>query len=407
MYKTTTYRKLLNLTKFYRILQGGMSSGKTIACLMYALVYAQNYDGRLFTIATDTVPNLRNGASRDWERVLAESNERNNFDYRATENIWTYKPTGTRIEFLALDDPLKARGARRDALYVNEANRLRYDTFDQLASRTRDFVIIDFNPSGRFWAHDELLRHYRSECDFFITTYKDNEALSPREVRNIERHDHNSNWWRVYGLGQIGELENNIYSGWVTVDSIPEDARLLIYGLDFGDHPDPTAMVGIWRKDDDYYIEQLVYQADTLVSTLGGMIEDIVHSHGDRPIICDYGGGGNTLIRELQSRGLQAVPADKSAAKGESSVLEGISELQQLRNVHIVGKDLEREYLSYQHRTTRQGVVLPTPQDGNDHLMDATRYGYHTWHRDDMETRASLERASMYSDAIESEETVW
>lgn len=405
--ETTTLLKLAECSRFYRIMQGGMSSGKTIASLMALVGYAEENPGKFITIATDTVPNLRDGAGRDLRNLLDGTNRRPYYSYRATENTWTVKGNGSQIQLLAMDDPLKARGSRRDVLYVNEANRLRYDTFDQLASRTRDFVMLDFNPSGRFWAHDELLRHYRSECDYFITTYKDNEALSPREVRNIERHDHNSNWWRVYGLGQIGELENNIYSGWVTVDSIPEDARLLIYGLDFGDHPDPTAMVGIWRKNEDYYIEQLVYQSDTLVSTLGGMIEDIVHSHGDRPIICDYGGGGGTLIRELQSRGLQAVPADKSAAKGESSVLEGISELQQLRNVHIVGKDLEREYLSYQHRTTKKGVVLPTPQDGNDHLMDATRYGYHVWHRDDMETRASLERASMYSSAIENEESVW
>lgn len=401
--ETTTLKRLLDWERFYRIMQGGMSSGKTESALIALIGYAQSYSGKRITITTDTYRNLTDGAHHDFKHILQEQKLDKWFDYRATDRIYTYIPNGSQIEFMAMDDPMKARGARRDVLYVNEANRIQYDTFDQLASRTRDFVIIDYNPSSRFWAHDELLAKYRDECDFGISTYMDNEALSDSEVRNIERHDRTSNWWRVYGLGQIGELEDNIYSGWKTVSELPEDANLCIYGLDFGDHPDPTAMVGIWRTADAWYFKQLLYQADTLVSDLGSMIESIVDSNGDRPIVCDYGGGGSTLIRQLQSQNLQAIPADKSAPSGGSSVLLGISELQQCRNVHIIGKDIEREYLSYQHRKTAGGVVLPAPKDGNDHLMDALRYGFHLYSNDEAERQESLARARLYADGTPGE----
>ena len=393
--QTTTLTNLLDCDRFYRVMQGGMSSGKTFAALCAIIGFAEENPHTLSTIVTDTVPNLRNGAERDFRSILSNTKRMSVYAYSATRNIWTVKGNGAQIEFLALDDPMKARGARRDALYVNEANRIGYETFDQMASRTRCFVILDYNPSSRFWVHDELLAKYRDETDFQISTYLDNEALSASEIRNIERHDRTSNWWRVYGLGQLGELENNVYKGWQRLDNLPPSRELIGYGLDYGNSPDPTAMVALWRSQDMIIFEQVFEHGNLLNSQLTELIRLAVTERGDRPIICDYGGGGAALIEELQRAGLQAVNADK----GAGSVLAGIDMVRQIPHVGYVGADLEREYLAYQHRVKRgSGEVLPTPQDGNDHLLDALRYGWYVLHADELEREASLRRASMYEE---------
>ena len=224
--KTTALKTIQKWTRRFRVAQGGASAGKTIAILLFLIDYAMRNENKLISVTSRTYPHLRAGAMRDFKNILRAQNLEDWFSASLTTSTWTYTPNGTQIEFFGADDASKVRGPRRDVLFVNEANLLSWDTFDQLATRTRDFNILDYNPTAEFWAHTELLKHYRDETDFAIFTYRDNEALSANERQAIEAHDHNSNWWRVYGEGQIGELENNIFKGWLPIDDLPSDAEL-------------------------------------------------------------------------------------------------------------------------------------------------------------------------------------
>jgi phage terminase large subunit len=88
-----------------------------------------------------------------------------------------YYLNGNRIEFISLDEPQKIRGRKRDLLFINEANELNYEDWQQLIFRTTEKVIIDYNPSDEFhWIYDQVLT--RSDVEFFQTTYKDNPFLS-------------------------------------------------------------------------------------------------------------------------------------------------------------------------------------------------------------------------------------
>ena len=62
-----------------------------------------------------------------------------------------------------MDDEAKLRGARRNILYVNEANNIPYDAYLQLSIRTNKDIYLDFNPTNRFWAHTEVLQESDSE----------------------------------------------------------------------------------------------------------------------------------------------------------------------------------------------------------------------------------------------------
>lgn len=142
----------------YRIIveQGGTSAGKTIAILMVLLDYALTHDGKIVSIVSDTFPNLRKGAMRDFLDICRETNVLEVGVWNKSESTLTL-PNGTLIELFSTD-MLGALGARRDVLYVNEANRISWDTFSQLEVRTREKIILDFNPVNEFWVHKELLK---------------------------------------------------------------------------------------------------------------------------------------------------------------------------------------------------------------------------------------------------------
>jgi len=131
--------------------------------------------------------------------------------WNATDMIYTFE-TGSQIEFFSSDNGDKLRGARRDRLFINEANNVTKDAFDQLEVRTKEFVFLDWNPTNEFWFYTDI-KDKRDDVDFITLTYKDNEALSPEIVKAIEQRKGNKQWWKVYGLGELGEVEGKIYKG--------------------------------------------------------------------------------------------------------------------------------------------------------------------------------------------------
>lgn len=357
---------------FYKVIQGGMSSGKTFGILTLLISYAQTYNDSIITVIGKSYGHLKDGAARDFKKILQEVNIWDDERWNKSEMNYAFS-NGSVIEFRSIDK-MGAHGPRRDVLFVNEANAISYDVFDQLASRTRDFVIVDYNPSAKFWAHEELVEKRADDTSFLVLTYKDNEALGKREVENIESHrpkagEEPSNWWTVYGLGQIGSLEGNVYSGWIEMsrDEIIEQGRLIRYGLDFGFSNDETALVGIYEfKDGRFGITEELYKK----GILGSQYAEILKSHNIDPSILIVADSARPeIIAEIRNAGFRIVGADKNAG----SVIRGIDRVKEKQIVYY-GDDLKREYLSYAWRKKRTGEILDEPQDGNDHALDAARY---------------------------------
>ena len=249
---TKKIRDCLFEPTFYKVIQGGASASKTFSIMILLISYAESYPNSLITVAGMTYNHLATGTIRDMKKILEETNRWEAERYNKTEKIY-YFPNGSQIEFLSVDN-MTSRGPRRDVLFVNEANGLNYETFDQLATRTRDFVILDYNPSAKFWAHEELVEKKQDKTSFLCLTYLDNEALSVQERENIESRkpkagEEPSNWWIVYGLGQIGSLEGNIYQGWIAEKEMPEGFILKRRGVDFGFSNDPTAVVDVYENE--------------------------------------------------------------------------------------------------------------------------------------------------------------
>lgn len=374
---TTATRRLLSLNKRIRIVAGGTSAGKTISILQILIDYAQSTNGELISVVSESFPHLRKGAMRDFLNIMSAQGYFKDERWSKTEHSYTFE-TGSVIEFFSADQPGKVRGPRRDVLFVNEANNISYDTFDQLRIRTRKTIWIDFNPVSEFWAYTDIMPNY--EHDFVTLTYKDNEALDAAIVQDIESHKHNKNWWQVYGLGQLGEVEGRIYTGWQIIDEIPHEARLERRGLDFGYSTDPAALVDVYYYNGGYIWDERLYRKGMSNKVIADFINNL--ELPSSIVIADS--AEPKSIDELSSYGINVLPAQK----GPGSLTQGIQYVQDQRiSVTKRSVNLIREYRNYLWLTDREGNYFspnkPTP--GNDHALDAGRYAMESLRATDVE----------------------
>jgi phage terminase large subunit len=263
--------------------------------------------------------------------------------------------------------PHKVRGPRRQRLFINEANNIPYETFDQLEVRTEDVIWLDWNPVAEFWFYTDLLGK-RDDIDFEVLTYKDNEGLSEQIIKTIESRQGNKNWWLVYGLGQLGEAEGRIYKDWLLdVEEIPHEARLERYGLDFGYTNDPTSIVAIYYYNGGYILDEVIYQK----GLLNKPIADIFLNLPKALVVADS--AEPKSIDEIIGYGISVLPAQK----GPGSVLQGIQYVQQQR-ISITKRSLNliKEYRNYLWMTDKDGKIINEPSPLFNHSMDALRYGF-------------------------------
>src|SRR5699024_2461950 len=272
---TTAIKKLRKLKKRIKIVPGGTSAGKTYG-IIPILIDKAIREKRDISIVSESVPHLRRGAMRDFEKIMRATGRW--IDNNWSKTLLTYKfGSGGRIEFFGTDQPDKLRGARRDILYINEANNIHWEAYQQLAIRTSKEVWIDFNPTNEFWAHKELMKD--NDAEILVLTYKDNEALSDSIVKEIEKAKEKAktskywaNWWKVYGLGLTGSLEGVIFGNWQTIDEVPTDAKLLGYGLDFDFSNDPTAIVAVYQWNGKRIVNEVLYRKGLVNSEVAGYL---------------------------------------------------------------------------------------------------------------------------------------
>ena len=363
--ETTALHRIANLKKKIRAIQGGTSAGKTIAWLLYLIALSQtDEEKKLTSIVSESMPHLKKGAIRDFKNIMQAHHYWNDRQWNATDSIYTFE-TGSQIEFFSADNSDKLRGGRRDRCLMNEANNMTLDSFDQLEVRTREFIGMDWNPTSEFWFYSEVLNQ-REDVDHIILTYKENEALSQEIISSIESRKNRPVWWKVYGEGQLGELEGVVYTGWRPIDEVPEDARLKSIGLDFGYTNDPTAAVAIYEYNNGFIFDEVIYRK----GMSNKAIADALATYENTLIIADS--AEPKSIDEIKMYGLNIIPS----VKGPGSVLQGIQFVQD-QSISVTNRstNLIKEQRGYLWDTDNTGKVLNKPQDFLNHCMDAIRYG--------------------------------
>lgn len=365
---TTATKKIASLNKKIRAVQGGTSASKTISILLYLIHRAQSDTSKTLTsVVAESTPHLKRGAIRDFKNIMIEHKYWKDDRWSATDSIYTFE-TGSQIEFFSTDQPDKLRGARRDRCFINEANNVHLDAFDQLEVRTKEFIFIDWNPTNEFWFYTDVL-HKREDVEHIILTYKDNEALSPEIVNSIEARKTRKGWWQVYGEGQLGEVEGKIYRDWQVIDEIPHEARLERYGLDFGYTNDPTSIIALYKYNGGYIIDEITFQK----GLSNKQIADILLNQPQAMVIADS--AEPKSIDEIMMYGVNIQPV----TKGKDSVNHGIQLVQDQRiSVTKRSFNVIKEYRNYLWETDKNGKILNVPESGFDHSMDAIRYAMST-----------------------------
>lgn len=368
---TTSTKKIVELAQSgAKILavQGGTSASKTISILLYLIALAQSdKTPTLTSIVSESMPHLKKGAMRDFMKILKTHGYFREENWSATDKIYTFE-TGSQIEFYGADSADKLRGGRRDRLFINEANNVSFEAFEELEVRTKEFCFIDWNPTNEFWFYTEVKPH-RTDVEHIILTYRDNEALSPEIIQSIEQRKNRKSWWQVYGEGLLGEIETRIYTGWGIVKEIPSEARLIRRGLDFGYTNDPTSVIALYAMNGAFYLDQELYMR----GMSNQMIADRLLSLPQPKTLIKADSSEPKSIDEIASYGLNII----GTRKGADSVEHGI-QLVQSQQMFITSRSVEaiREYRNYLWRTDRNGKILRVPEDGFDHAMDAVRYSF-------------------------------
>jgi phage terminase large subunit len=367
---TKAISKIRKLKKRIKVIQGSSSAGKTIAILTILIDKALKTPNLSISVVSESTPHLRRGAIRDFLNILKALQRYNQSQWHTTNSTYRFL-NGSYIEFFSADQGDKLRGARRDVLYINECNMVTREAYLELAMRTNEDIYLDYNPTHPFW-NKEILQG--DDAELLILTYKDNNGLPQNIIDFLESKrelaktsEYWANWCRVYLDGLEGKLQGTVFNNWEVIDKIPEEARLLGCGLDFGFTNDPTALVAIYKWNDEIIIDEIIYQNGLLNNEIAKLIKE----YGMDRIGIYADSAEPKSIVEIKRYGIRIQPTEK----GRDSIQFGIHLLQEQkikvtkRSVNIID-----ELTKYVWKVDREGNNTGEPIDAFNHTIDALRY---------------------------------
>lgn len=350
--------------KHYRHIanQGSARSSKTFSILqLLYLIAKHSKQPLLISVVSESLPHLKRGAIRDFKQFMLDSNEW--VDSNWSRGNYIYSINNSQIEFFSCDVAGKVHGPSRDILFINECNRISYETAQQLIIRTRKCCFYDYNPVCEFWIHTDIIP--RDDCKYIHSTFLDNPYLDISIAKElIHAGNRNENFKKVYVLGEIGTVEGTVFNNW-EIGAFDESLQNL-YGQDFGFSKDPTTLIkcAVDEKNKIIYLHECYYKAG--LSTL--QIYELNRSYcgSDSLIIADS--AEPRLIDELFRMGLNIQPCEK----GQGSVSAGILSMLGYKIVITESSsNLIKEFRNYIWLDSTSKLVI----DDFNHGIDAARYG--------------------------------
>ena len=350
-----------------RVNQGGTSSGKTYTLMQLFYYYAINDPGCVITIVGQDFPNLRVGALRDARNIRSGSEWLTAFFTINESGHFITARNGSIIEFQSYDNAQDAKSGKRDYLFINECNGVSYDIYWQLQMRTRKKVYLDYNPSERFWCHDEVIG--REGVKLIISDHRGNPFLSEEEHERIEGIS-DPELWKVYARGLTGKIEGLVLTNWDIVDKLPpvSEWKMSGYGLDFGFTNDPSALEHVVLAHGDLWVDEEIYET----GMTNPMIAQRAKDNGLTRKECIIADSAEPKsIAEIRAAGMWIVPS----IKGTDSIIVGLDILRRYR-IHFTrrSKGIIQNAKAYKWKKDRDGKRTNDPEDKNNHGIDAVRY---------------------------------
>lgn len=360
--------------------QGGTSSGKTYSILQVLFCLAAENSKIVITVAGQDIPNLKAGAIRDAISIVNDNDEIGlaliggniRTGYNRTDRIFNFK-NGSVIEFKSYDSAQDAKSGKRHFLFMNEANGIRWDIWQELEMRTRaengigGKAFIDYNPNAGFWAHENLIGKPRVQL--IISDHRCNPFIDQDLRDKIEGLKHiDVELWKVYARGLTGRISGLIFNNWFIVNEIPEAARLIAYGLDFGFTNDETGMIEVYINNGELWVNEIIYETGLTNPDISAKMKHWGVSKS-KEIIADS--AEPKSIEELRRLGWYMF----EAKKGPDSVKNSIDILKRyVINVTRSSINLRKELERYKWKEDKTGKTVNEPVDIFNHLIDPLRY---------------------------------
>ncbi len=358
------FKHLVNNDKKIIINQGGTRSGKTYNILLFIIFYyCLRNNKKIITICRKTFPALRATVLRDFISILRKYDLYKEEYHNKSSSEYTL--FGNLIEFISLDQPVKVRGRKRELLFINEANELYFEDWQQLLFRTSEKIILDYNPSEEYhWIYDKIIP--REDASFLKTNYLDNPFLEKTLVDEIERLKYtDEQYWQIYGLGEKG-ISKAIIFNYYEYNILPSQAEFIAMGMDFGFTNDPTSLVGVWINGLDLYIKEYLYRNMMTTNDIHNKFKEVVTN---QVIYADS--SEPRTIEELRRMGWRI----RASLKGRDSVNAGIDLLKRYKiHIHKDSVNAIQEFRNYKWKEDRTGKLTNIPEDKHNHITDAVRY---------------------------------
>lgn len=373
----------------YRVVKGSRRSKKSKTTALWYIYHVMKLKDSNVLVVRKTYRTLKDSCFTELKWAIKRLGVEHLWSIKESPLELTYIPTGQKIYFRGLDDPLKITSIAVEVgvlcwMWIEEAYEITSeDDFDTLAESMlgdcpEDLwkqITITFNPwSDKTWLKARFFDIDDPDVLAITTTYKCNEWLSPSDRKVFEDMKvKNPRRYRVAGDGDWGVIDGLVYEKWkeeaFSLDSLPKDIQSA-FGLDFGYTNDPTALfcgfISIEQKRlfvwDELYKKGLSNRAIHKEVIRMGYGKEFITGDSAEP----------KSIDELRGLGLRIT----GAKKGKDSVNNGIQWIQDLEIIiHPRCVNFLMEISTYQWRKDKFDKMLNEPEDDNNHLMDAMRYG--------------------------------
>lgn len=311
------YDALFNSDARYIINEGGSRSSKTFSLCQCIILYALSKPNQIISVVRKASTTVRKTVMKQDFIPLLKEYDLYNTTVKHNKSDATFAfPNGSVISFIGADDEQKLRGLKHNIAWLNEANELQYDDFQQIAMRTTGKIILDYNPS----ANSSFIYDIPKDKSIKLhSTYKDNPFLSKEQVELIESYKFtDESYYQIFALGLRAFSKENVYSKWKVIKEKPLYMEDYVLGLDFG-FTHPTALIKVWYnlEHNEIYVEELIYESgltsDDIIARLKllGVSKTV-------EILADY--SRPEIIQQIKNAGYNIINAIKDVKDGINNV---------------------------------------------------------------------------------------